>query len=184
MRAPRPVTVDQKERTMIKKISMTLAVLLMCMTQAVSAELKVAFLNPEIAILGTEEAKMLGEAANKELETEQNELRTLREKIEAQQKKMQTDGEILSDAEKRKMAADVEEMTADFQFNGQKLQKRAQDMRTEIIAQLEPKYRAVVDEIVQIDQLDVIMAPGTAIYVNPKHDITRRVTEKMNEQAQ
>ena len=57
-------------------------------------------------------------------------------------------------------------------------------MRTEIIAQLEPKYRAVVDEIVQIDQLDVIMAPGTAIYVNPKHDITRRVTEKMNEQAQ
>ncbi|MEC7106409.1 MAG: OmpH family outer membrane protein, partial [Pseudomonadota bacterium] len=114
-------------------------------------------------------------------EPEQEELRAKAEQMQAQQTKLQKDGEILSDADKRKIIKDIESMQADLQFGSQKLQKTAQDKRQEILQTLAPKYDKVLKDLIQIDQIDMILAPSALQYANDKHDITRRVVEKLNE---
>ena len=81
-----------------------------------------------------------------------------------------------------KAKEDIEDMQIDLQFRSQKLQKEVQDKRQEILQALAPKFDKVLKDIIQVDQIDLILAPNSLQYANSKHDITRRVTEKLNEQ--
>jgi Skp family chaperone for outer membrane proteins len=38
--------------------------------------------------------------------------------------------------------------------------------------------------LIQIDQIDLILSPNQLQYTNAKHDISRRVTEKLNEASE
>ena len=147
-----------------------------------SAEMKIVVLDPVRAILESEEAQVLAEAANKEMQPQQEELRAAAEEMQALQAKLQKDGEVMSESEQRKAIKDLESMRADLQFGSQKLQE-ARDRRQEILQTLAPKYEKVRNDLIQIDQIDLILSPNQLQYANPKHDITRRVTEKLNEQA-
>ena len=166
---------------MIKNLMAMLVLASSAMAPAAVAEMKIVVLDPVRAILESDEGKVLVDAANKEMESEQNELRSMAEQIQEQQAKLQKDGEILSDSDKRKIVKDIESMQADLQFGSQKLQKTAQDKRQEILQTLAPKYDRVLKDLIQIDQIDMILAPNSLQYANDKHDITRRVVEKLNE---
>ena len=169
---------------MLNKLVSTAVVAILFTAPVVSAEMNIVVLDPVRAILESEEAKVLAEAANKEMQPEQEELRAAAEEMQAVQAKLQKDGEVMSDSERRKAIKDLESMQADLQFGSQKLQKEAQDRRQEILQALAPKYEKVLSDLIQIDQIDLILSPNQLQYANAKHDISRRVTEKLNEQAE
>ena len=83
---------------------------------------------------------------------------------------------------KRKIAKEIEDAQIDIQFRQQKLQKEIQDRRNEIVQAIAPRFDKVRSEIIQVDQIDFIFAPNSLQYANTKHNITKRVTEKLNEQ--
>ncbi len=166
---------------MIKKFAQ-LAVISMLLSASVAhAAMNIVVLDSVRAILESDEAKVLADAANKEMEVEQVELRGMAEDMQALNTKLQTDGEIMSATEKRKVQKDMEGLQLDLQFRSQKLQKEVQDKRQEILQVLAPKFDKVLKDIIQVDQIDLILAPNALQYANTKHDITRRVTEKLNE---
>ena len=169
---------------MLNKLVSTAVVAILFTAPVVSAEMNIVVLDPVRAILESEEAKVLAEAANKEMQPEQEELRAAAEEMQALQAKLQKDCEVMSDSERRKAIKDLESMQADIQFGSQKLQKEAQDRRQEILQALAPKYEKVLSDLIQIDQIDLILSPNQLQYANAKHDISRRVTEKLNEQAE
>ena len=169
---------------MFNKLVNAAVVAILFTAPAVSAEMKIVVLDPVRAILESEEAKVLAEAANKEMQPEQEELRAAAEEMQALQAKLQKDGEVMSESERRKAIKDLESMQADLQFGSQKLQKEAQDRRQEILQALAPKYEKVLSDLIQIDQIDLILSPNQLQYANAKHDISRRVTEKLNEQSE
>ena len=90
----------------------------------------------------------------------------------------------MSESERRKAIKDLEDMQTDLQFGNQKLQKQTQDKRQEIIQAMAPKYEKVLNDLIQIDQIDLILSPNQIQYTNAKHDISRRVTEKLNEASE
>ena len=169
---------------MFNKLVSAAVVAILFTAPAVSAEMKIVVLDPVRAILESEEAKVLAEAANKEMQPEQEELRAAAEEMQALQAKLHKDGEVMSESERRKAIKDLESMQADLQFGSQKLQKEAQDRRQEILQALAPKYEKVLSDLIQIDQIDLILSPNQLQYANAKHDISRRVTEKLNEQSE
>ena len=114
------------------------------------------------------------------MEPEIEELRVAAEEFQALQAKLQKDGEVMSESERRKGIKDLEDMQTDLQFGQQKLQKQTQDKRQEILQVMAPKYEKVLNDLIQIDQIDLILSPNQLQYANPKHDISRRVTEKLN----
>ena len=168
---------------MFNKLAMAVLATAMMAAPSVYAEMKIVVLDPVRAILESDEGKVLIEAANKEMQPDSDQLRTDAEALQALQTKLQKDGEVMSDSDKRKAVKELESMQADIQFAQQKLQKEAQERQQEILQSLAPQFQKVRDDLIQIDQIDMIVAPNALQYANPKHDITKRVTEKMNEQS-
>jgi outer membrane protein len=146
-----------------------------------AAELKIAVLDTQRALVESEEAQALLAQAQKELQAEQDELQALGEEIVGLQETLQTDGEVMSATEQRKMQKDIEDKQIDYQFLGNKLQKEVNDRRQELLQQMVPKIDVVLKDLIELEGYDLIMERGQLRYVNSKHDITRRVTEKLNE---
>ncbi|NKB97520.1 MAG: hypothetical protein GKR90_03325 [Pseudomonadales bacterium] len=166
---------------MIKKIAVLLSAL--CLASAAHAEMKIVVLDTVRAILETEEAKVLIEAAGKEMEPEQDEVKGLAEQRQALIDKVRKDGEVMSNTEQNQIQKDIEALEIDLQFLSQKLQKTVQDKRQEILVALAPKFEKVRNDLIQVEGFDMIIAPNALVYVNPKNDITKKITERMNEQS-
>ena len=169
---------------MIKKLANWSLFSLMLAAGSVAAELKIAVLDTQRALVESEEAQTLLSQAEKELQEEQEEVTALRDEIEALQTRLQTDGEVMSATEQRKVQKDIEDKQIDFQFLVNKLQKEVNDRRQDILQQMVPKIDKVLKDLIELEGYDVIMERANLRYVNSKHEITRKVTEKLNENRQ
>ena len=169
---------------MIKKLANRSLIFLMLAAGTVAAELKIAVLDTQRALVESEEAQNLLSQAEKELKEEQDEVTGLRDEIEALQQRLQTDGEVMSATEQRKVQKDIEDKGIDFQFLVNKLQKQVNDRRQDILQQMVPKIDKVLKDLIELEGYDVIMERANLRYVNSKHEITRKVTEKLNENNQ
>jgi outer membrane protein len=159
--------------------SLWLAALIMAGTA--TAEMKIAVLDTQRALVESDEAQALLAQAQKELQGEQDQLQALGEEIVGLQERLQTDGEVMSATEQRKLQKEIEDKQIDYQFLGNKLQKEVNDRRQELLQQMVPKIDVVLKDLIELEGYDLIMERGSLRYVNSKHDITRRVTEKLNE---
>lgn len=157
------------------------SLLLLLAGGAAAAELKIAVLDTQRALLESEEAQKLLKQAQSDLQGEQDQLQALQDEIVALNQKLQTDGEVMSPAEQRKLQKDIEDKQIDLQFLGNKLQKEVNDRRQELLQQMVPKIDVVLKDLIELEGYDLIMERGSLRYVNAKHDITRKVTEKLNE---
>ena len=160
-----------------------LAVVLVLSAGSAFAEMKVASLDVLRAISDSEEAKTLFTTVQQELQNDQDALTALQGEIASLREKLAKDSEILSDSEQRRLVNDIESKQADLQFQANKLRKEFNDRQQEIISQMVPKLDAVLKDLVEIEGYDFILNKNqqTVLYVNTKHDITRKVTEKLNE---
>lgn len=146
-----------------------------------AAELKIAVLDTQRALVSSEEAKALLEQVQNELKKEEEEVNALGAEIQALQEKLQTDGEVMSPSEQRKAQKDIEDKGLEFEFLRNKLQKALQDRQQDLLRVMVPKVDAVLKDLIELEGYDLIMERANLRYVNPKHDITRRVTEKLNQ---
>lgn len=146
-----------------------------------AAELKIAVVNTVQAIQLSEEAKTFMEQVQQELEPEQSELQALQDEIVGLQKKINDEGDVMSEAEKRNIAKDVENKRLDLEFRAQKLQKQLQDRQEELVGTVGPKVQAIIGDMVEVERYDLVFERRAVGYVNPRHDITAKVTEKLNE---
>ena len=169
---------------MIKKLANWSVFFLVLAAGTAAAELKIAVLDTQRALVESEEAQTLLAQAEKELQEEQEEVTALRDEIEALQQRLQTDGEVMSASEQRKVQKDIEDKQIDFQFLVNKLQKEVNDRRQDILQQMVPKIDKVLKDLIELEGYDLIMERANLRYVNSKHEITRKVTEKLNENRQ
>jgi outer membrane protein len=119
-------------------------------------------------------------SAQTELEGDQNHVNELGLEIRGLQEQLQKDSEVMSPVEQRKRQKDLEDKQIEYQFLVNKLQKDVQDRRQELLQQMAPKIDAVLKDLIDLEGYDVILQRGNLLYANSKHDITRKVTEKLN----
>ena len=166
---------------MYKKLTIWSMFMLLFAAGSAAAELKIAVLDTQRALVESEEAQALLAQAQQELQAEQDQLQALNDEIVALSEQLQKDAEVMSPAEQRRMQKDIEDKQIDLQFLGNKLQKEVNDRRQELLQQMVPKIDVVLKDLIELEGYDMIMERGSLRYVNSKHDITRRVTEKLNE---
>ena len=166
---------------MVKRLSAALLACFCFSAVGVAAEYKFAVLDVQRAIGDSEEAKSLAAQVEQDLKEDQDALQKLAEEIQAVQDRLQKDAEILGDAEKRGLQKDIEDKQLDYEFGVNKFRKELQDRQQEIFRQMGPKLDAVLTDLIEIEGYDVVFPRAGLLYVNTKHDITRKVTEKLNE---
>jgi outer membrane protein len=165
----------------VKKVLSGSLLFLMLAAGTAAAELKIAVLDPQRALLESEEAKQLLQSAQTDLEKEQNDVNALGMEIRGLQEQMQKDADVMSPSEQRKRQKALEDKQIDYQFQVNKLQKEVQDRQQELFQLMAPKIDAVLKDLIESEGYDLILQRGSLLYANSKHDITRRVTEKLNE---
>ena len=166
---------------MTKRIAALAAVMLGLVAPSAVAELKVAVLDTAGAVAQSEEATEAIEVIRKDLEPEQERLQGLQAEIQALQERAQNEADVMSEDERRAIAREIQDKQFDLEADAQRLQKSLQDKQEDLQRTMLPKVRAVLDDLIKIEGYDFVMEKGAFLYVNSKHDITAKVTEKLNE---
>jgi len=168
----------------IRNLYVRLLPVLLLASAGAAAELKIAVLDTQRALLESAEAQELMDTAQFDLEGDQNRVNALGQEIRTLQEQVQKDAEVMSPAEQRKRQKEIEDKQIEYQFLVNKLQKDVQDRRQELLQQMAPKVDAVLKDLIEVEGYDLILQRGSLLYANSRHDITRKVTEKLNEKRE
>jgi len=145
------------------------------------AELKIVVINAEQAILQSEEGKAKIEAIRTAVEADELKIQSLSDQIKSLQEQLAKDAEVISDGEKQKLQKDIENLNIDAQFELQKYQKKGNELQQDLMREMPPKLQAVLQDLIEVEGYDLVMPRAGLLYTNAKHNITRKVTEKLNE---
>lgn len=167
----------------IRGITLTVAAtLIMALgAPAAHAEVKIAVVDVQSAILNSEEAKRLLAQIQQEFKGEEEEIRKIQSDAAAMLERLQKDADVMSDAEKRRLQQEIESMNNDFVYLRQKLQRQIEERQNELFAGIDQKVQKAIEELVLAEDYDVIIPRQAALYVGDLYNITRKVTEKLNE---
>ena len=144
------------------------------------AEVNIAVIDVQAAMLSSEHAKAKIAELKKEYAPANKEINDLAKEIQKIQAKMEQDAAVMSDTEKRKIQKEVEDKAVDYQFQVKKLQKGQQESQQELMAELGPKLEAAIKAVIEEGTYSLIIERKAAIFVGPEHDITKKITEKLN----
>lgn len=149
---------------------------------SVAAELKIAIVDAETAIGQTEEAKHFLEALQQELASDREVIETLQTEIQTLQQRVTDEGDVMSETERRAIAKEIEDKRLDLEFNAKKYQNELQARQTEFLNSMGPKFEAVLNDLIEIERYDFVLGARTVVFANMRHDVTAKITEKLNEQ--
>lgn len=150
-----------------------------------AADLNIAFLNRQAAILSTDRAKKFDEKLRDELKIEFNSVQGLRDEISDLRDRLRKEEDILSDEQRQKLEDDIRARGVRFEAQARALQQVQQQRLEVFLEDIAPSLAEVLTDLIAVEGYDAILSldPRTqsVLYVNPIRDITRKVTEKLNE---
>jgi outer membrane protein len=173
--------VQMKQRILAKTLATMMTFLLAMSAPAAFAEVKIAVVDVQAAILNSEEAKRLLKQIQEEFSGEEEKIRNIQSEAAVLYERLQKDAEVMSDAEKRRVQQQIESKNNDFVYNRQKLQRLIEERQQELFTGVDQKVQAAIELLVKTDDYDLIMPRQAALYAGDLYDITRKVTEKLNE---
>jgi outer membrane protein len=179
-------TVQIKQRILantLRAILATSALMMAFAAPSAVAEVKIAVVDVQAAILNSEEAKRLLAQIQEEFKAEEEKIRQIQTEAAVLYERMQKDAEVMSEAEKRRVQQQIESKNNDFVYNRQKLQRLIEERQQELFAGIDQKVQKAIEELVKSDDYDLIVPRQAALYVNELYNITRKVTEKLNQMS-
>ncbi len=162
-------------------ITMAVALVLGFSASIVSAEVKIAVVDVQTAILNSEEAKRLLNQIQEEFAPEEEKIRGIQSNAARILERLQKDAEVMSDSEKRRLQQEIESLNNDFVYERQKLQKSIEGRQTELFSGVDQRVQKAIEELVLSEDYDMILPRQAALYVGDLYNITRKLTEKLNE---
>lgn len=145
------------------------------------AEVKIAVVDVQRAILNSEEAQGKMQQIQDEFKGDQEEIKNLQAAAAEMLERMQKNGDVMSDAEKRKLQRKIESKNEDFVYLRKRLQKRIESRQQELFSGTDQEVQQAIEQIVLAEDYDLVIPRQAALYVADLYDITRKVTEKLNE---
>lgn len=159
-----------------------LQIALLAMTATFAhAEMKIAVVDMQRAVLASDEAKTAVEKFRAEKQSDIDTITKLETELKGIQDKIAKDGEIMSEDERRKLKNSFEEKATTYKFHRQNMQKAEQQELQSLAQMMEPKMQAALKAIIDEKKYDLVLRPETIIYNAPGTDITKLLLEKLNE---
>ena len=144
------------------------------------AEMKVAVLNYQMALLESDAAKKYAVDAEKKFGPQLNKLKQLETDAKRIQDRLVKEGERMQQAERERLELEFKQKARDFQFQSKELNDAKAISDRDMLKQLKPKLDKAVEEVIKGGNFDLVLERGAVIDVKPQLDITRQVIERMN----
>lgn len=152
----------------------------------VAAEGKIAVLDTQAAILGTDEAqkrlKTLREQPD--FKSNQAELEKLKKDYNDIIAKLQKDLAVMSPERKDAERQKIETKRADIDHVVHKLQQAEQELGQSLMQDMGPKLQKVVADVIKNDGIGLLLDRRVALHVDNSFNITPKVTDLLNKSGQ
>ncbi|HCM05093.1 MAG TPA: hypothetical protein DIC30_03685 [Oceanospirillales bacterium] len=155
-------------------------VLLTMVASFAQAEMNIAVVDMQRAVLASDEAKVAVDKFRAEKKSEIDTITSLELELKAIQDKIAQDGEIMSEDERRKLKNSFEEKATTYKFHRQNMQKAEQQQLQALAQAMEPKMQAALKAIIDEKKFDLVVRPDMVIYNSPGTDITKLLLERLN----
>ncbi len=153
--------------------------LLLCfVVPGVNAAGKSAFINPAVILEQSPQARAAGKALEDEFKQRENDLRTRAIQIQKIEKTYQKDSAIMSDAQKKKIEAEIIQKKRQFQFDQQSVQEDLQLRRKQLIQELQKSTSDVIRSYGENNGYDFIFTEGVA-YASDNVNITDEILKEL-----
>ena len=145
------------------------------------AEMKVAVLNYQMALLESDAAKKYAVDAEKKCGPQLSKLKTLESSAKTIQDRILKGGDKMNQQERERLELEFKQKARDFQFQSKELNEAKAVADRDMLKQLKPKLDGAVEEVIKKGGFDLVLERGAVIDVKPQYDITRQVIERMNQ---
>lgn len=160
--------------------SILTALALMAFSAGALAEVRIAVVDINVAVLKSDEARILGEKLKASFSKEEAELMELNGKIQKKLDKRQKDAAVMGAEELRKLDQEINDARLELNFKGEKLKQRGKDANQELQQVMGPKVEKAMNTIVQEKKYDVILRREAALWIDDKFDLTDELTKRIN----
>jgi outer membrane protein len=144
--------------------------------------LKIAVLDMSTALMNSEVAKVVNDELQQETSGDQEKVRSLATQAQTLQEQIQQDGEVMSEAEQRRIVGELQELQNQYQFLVQKIQTLINERQQQFQQSYAPNLVQAITEVVEEDGYDIVFRAEAALHYGNAINITARVTEKLNQQ--
>jgi outer membrane protein len=150
-----------------------------------AAEAKIVALDAQAAVMSTTAAKAKFEKLYKtpEFAASKAKLDGLTADIKALQALFQKDGLTWTAEKRAENEKKLQGLVGDYQFEGKKLQTEQQALGQQIMQEMGPKLEATVKKLVDAEKITMIVDAKAIVLIKPESDLTSKVTELLNAQA-
>lgn len=166
---------------MRKLTQMVLVAAALCSAPAM-AEMKIAVLNYQMALLESDAAKKYAVDTEKKFGTQLNQLKTLEADAKRIRDRLVNEGERMQQSERERLELEFKQKVRDLQIKSGELDEAKALADRDMLQQLKPKFDKAVEEVLNAGSYDIVLERGAVVDVKPQFDITRQVIERMNQQ--
>ncbi|MBB1519981.1 OmpH family outer membrane protein [Aquipseudomonas campi] len=164
----------------MRKLTQLVLITMALVATPAFAEMKVAVLNYQMALLESDAAKKYAVDAEKKFGPQLNKLKQLETDAKRIQDRLVKEGERMQQAERERLELEFKQKARDFQFQSKELNEAKAISDRDMLKQLKPKLDKAVEEVIKGGNFDLVLERGAVIDVKPQLDITRQVIERMN----
>ncbi len=145
------------------------------------AEMKVAVLNYQMALLESDAAKKYAVDSEKKFGPQLNRLKTLESDAKRIQDRLIKDGEKMQTSERERLELEFKQKARDFQFQSKELNEAKALADRDMLQQLKPKLDKAVEEVIKRGNFDLVLDSAAVVEVKPQFEVTKQVIERMNQ---
>ncbi|MFF7708047.1 OmpH family outer membrane protein [Pseudomonas sp. NPDC007930] len=145
------------------------------------AEMKVAVLNYQMALLESDAAKKYAVDAEKKFGPQLNKLKALEASAKGIQDRLVSGGDKMQQGERERLELDFKQKARDFQFQSKELNEAKAAADRDMLQQLKPKLDGAVEAVIKQGNYDLVLERGAVVDVKAQYDITRQVIDRMNQ---
>lgn len=147
----------------------------------VFAEMKIAVLNYQMALLESDAAKKYAVDAEKKFGSQLTKLKNLESEAKSIEDRLVKGGDRMQQAELERLELEFKQKARDFQIQSKDLNEAKAIADRDMLQKMKPKLDKAVEEILKSGNYDIVFERGAVVDVKPQFDITLRVIERMNQ---
>jgi len=163
------------------RIALLTASLLAPLSAAVAAELKIAVLDYQQALLESDAAKRYAVDSEKRFGPQLEKLKKLESEAERLQKRLVNEGDKLTQADRERLDLEFRQKARDLQTQTNELNQAKGLSDREVLEKLRPNLNKAVEEVIKKGAYDLVIDRAALVDLKPSLDITKQVIERMNQ---
>jgi len=145
---------------------------------ASAAEVHIGFINTDQVMRESKSVLRIQQKLEKEFAPREQEIQRKIKQIRDQQQALEKDGLTLSDTERSKRQRELAALAREVENEKRALREDLNQRRSEELGLFQERARKIIFEIAEKEKFDLIVE--TAVYANPRVDITSRVVKALD----